>query len=66
MPEKHSVLQMVGEFLRELSILVFVFVPLELWHPNISQQIFTRIIVWTFALAITSLMAGIIIERVRP
>jgi hypothetical protein len=58
---------MLGEFLRELAVLIFVFVPLELWgsaHGN--QGEFARILIWTAILAIVSLAAGIVMERARP
>jgi hypothetical protein len=56
---------MLGEFLRELAVLIFVFVPLELWTQSNHGQ-FVRILIWTAVLAIASLAAGIVIERVRP
>jgi len=57
---------MLGEFLRELAVLVFVFVPLELWKAGQTREDFVLIIVWTVALAIASLASGIVIERKRP
>ena len=57
---------MCGEFLRELAVLIFVFVPLELWRPDMNVQVFTWIVVWTITTAIVSLALGILIERVRP
>jgi hypothetical protein len=65
-PERHPVLQMLAEFLRELAVLVFVFVPLELYRPDINQHEFRLIVVWTIMIAVASLALGIIIERVRP
>jgi hypothetical protein len=32
--EKSSVSEMIGEFLRELAVLIFVFVPLEVWKGS--------------------------------
>ncbi len=65
--EKSSVAEMIGEFLRELAVLIFVFVPLELWgglHGNPRE--FLEILLWTVLIAIVSLTAGITLERVRP
>jgi len=40
--EKASVLEMLGEFLREAAVLVLVFVPLELYKPGASD--FTKVV----------------------
>lgn len=65
--EKCSVLEMIGEFLRELAVLIFVFVPLELWKGNGSdQRQFIWIVVWTVTLALCSLTMGVVLERKRP
>ena len=65
--EKHSVLEMLGEFLREVAVLVLVFVPLETWRgPHGDRLQFVLLLSGTALVAITSLAAGIIIERKRP
>lgn len=65
--EKCSVVEMIGEFLRELAVLIFVFVPLELWRGSQGNPgEFTEIVIWTAMIAIACLATGILFERVRP
>ena len=65
--EKCSVLEMIGEFLRELAVLIFVFVPLEMWRGSKGNPgEYTEILLWTAVIAIVSLTVGILFERVRP
>jgi hypothetical protein len=66
MPEngKASVMEMIGEFLREAAVLVLVFVPLELNRPG--HQIPAR---WYFGIVkfgLFLLLGGIFLERIRP
>ena len=62
--DKRSVLEMIGEFLREAAVLVLVFVPLELYRPAhaISVGWFLRIL----GFSVSILAAGVILERIRP
>jgi hypothetical protein len=65
--DKRSVLEMIAEFLRELAVLIFVFVPLELWRlAQESRHEFDEVLIWTAAIAIVSLGADIVLERMRP
>ena len=65
--EKSSVLEMVAEFLRELAVLVFVFVPLELWKDaQRTRHELIADLIWTAILALASLSFGIALERKRP
>jgi hypothetical protein len=65
--EKSSVSEMVGETLREIGVLIFVFVPLEAYRGDklrlwdLSLWIASTLVVSTLLIA-----AGIIIERKRP
>ena len=65
--EKSSVLEMLGEFLREISVLVLVFVPLEAWRGVQSNpRDLAILMIFTVFVAISSLVAGIALERIRP
>lgn len=65
--ERRTVLEMLGEFLPELAVLIFVFVPLEVWGATQGQyKDFLEILIWTAIIAMFSLAAGIMMERVRP
>jgi hypothetical protein len=65
--EKRTVLEMLGEFLPELAVLIFVFVPLEVWGARQGNyKNFPEILVWTAVVALFSLAAGIVLERRRP
>jgi hypothetical protein len=60
------VLEMLGEFLREVAVLVLVFVPLEVWKgAGATPQQLTVVLILTAVLAIASLIAGISLERIR-
>jgi hypothetical protein len=64
--EKHSVSEMLGEILRKIGVLVFVFVPLEAYRGT-SLPIW-EIALWIIATLIVATLliaAGIIIERKR-
>jgi hypothetical protein len=61
---KASVVEMIGEFLREAAVLVLVFVPLELNKPE--HQMPVR---WYFGIvgfSLFLLLGGIFLERIRP
>jgi hypothetical protein len=65
--EKSSVLEMLGEFLREIAVLVLVFVPLEVWKgAQGNASTLAIVLILTAVVSILSLVAGIIIERIRP
>lgn len=61
--EKKTVAEMLGEFLREVGVLVAVFIPLDMLFTG---RALPR---WQFALGmitfLVSLVCGIILERVR-
>jgi hypothetical protein len=58
---------MLGEFLREVAVLVLVFVPLEVWKGSQSNlREFTIVVICTVGISIASLIAGITLERKRP
>lgn len=61
---KASVLEMIGEFLREAAVLVLVFVPLELNKPG--HQIAARWYVGIVSFSLFLLLGGIFLERIRP
>lgn len=55
--------EMLGEFFRELAVLVVLFVPLELWKPRMSVDY--NAVVWHVGEATVSLMvAGMILKYV--
>ena len=61
--ERHSIAEMIGEFMREAAVLVFVFIPLDL---VIEQRELT--IWWILAIVVLPaffLATGIVIERKR-
>jgi hypothetical protein len=60
--DKNSVMEMVGEFLREIAVLVLVFVPLELFKGNMSLGWYLGVL----AFSATLLASGICMERIRP
>lgn len=62
--EKASVLEMLGEFLREAAVLVLVFVPLELYKPG--HQISLKWYLCIIGLSVTLLLSGVFLERIRP
>jgi hypothetical protein len=62
--EKVSVLEMIGEFLREAAVLVLVFVPLELNKPGHQMPIRWYFSIVGFSLCL--LVSGIFLERIRP
>lgn len=65
--DKSSVSEMIGETLREVGVLVLVFVPLEAYKG--SQLETWQLVVWvlaTLAGATVLIALGIIIERRRP
>lgn len=64
--EKHSVSEMLGETLREVGVLVFLFVPLGAYR-GMSLPVW-EITLWmaaTLMVATLLIAAGIIIERKR-
>ena len=61
---KASVLEMIGEFLREAAVLVLVFVPLELNKPG--HQMPARWYVGIVGFSLFLLIGGIFLERIRP
>ena len=65
--EKSSVSEMIGESLREIGILVLVFVPLEGYKSNPSSP--WELIYWISGTLLCStilIAVGIAIERRRP
>jgi uncharacterized RDD family membrane protein YckC len=57
---------MIGEFLRELAVLIFVFVPLEVWKGSEGNfRYFAAVLAGTAVIAIASLTLGITLERRR-
>ncbi|MFT4111695.1 hypothetical protein [Silvibacterium sp.] len=65
--EKSSVSEMIGEFVREIAVLVIVFVPLEAYKDRawpVWELI--AIMVTTVLIGIGILALGIAIERRRP
>jgi len=60
--EKKDTLEMLGEFLREIAVLVLVFVPLDFFAHNLTGTRF----IYTFAVSSMLLALGIAIERMRP
>ena len=65
--EKCSVSEMIGEFLRELAVLVLVFAPLESYkgtHLKLWQL--SGIIAITAVIALAVFGLGVVMERRRP
>jgi hypothetical protein len=61
--EKRSVPEMLGEFLRETSVLVLVFVPLELYTQHAASLLKTICVV--FLTSTILLVLGMWLERSR-
>jgi hypothetical protein len=58
---------MLGEFLREIAVLVLVFVPLEVWKGlDSNPRQLAIVLTATAVISIASLTGGIILERKRP
>jgi len=65
--EKCSVSEMIGEFLRELAVLVLVFVPLESYRgTHLRPWQLSGAIAITVVIALAIFSAGVAIERRRP
>jgi hypothetical protein len=64
--EKSSVAEMLGEFFRELAILILVFVPLQSFRSANSQvRVLLEMIGATLLVSSGFLLLGIAIERGR-
>jgi hypothetical protein len=58
---------MLGEFLREVAVLVLVFVPLEVWKGyDLDPQRLLVVLIATLVISIGCLVGGITLERRRP
>jgi hypothetical protein len=65
--EKSSISEMIGETLREVGVLIFVFVPLEGYRG--TNQDSWQLAAWigaTLIIATLLITIGIVIERRRP
>ena len=60
---RKSVMEMVGEFLREAAVLVLVFVPLDL---AVREQFSGAGLAGAVVISAGLLIGGIILERKRP
>ncbi len=60
--EKKVTLEMLGEFLREVAVLVLVFVPLDFFAHNLTAIRF----IYAFVVSTILLVVGIAVERMRP
>jgi hypothetical protein len=59
--ERKGTLQMLGEFLREVAVLVLVFVPIDLFSHNLTWMRF----IYTLVGSCVILVFGVAIERLR-
>lgn len=65
--EKCSVSEMIGEFIREVAVLVLVFVPLEAYRGvHWKWWVLALAVAGTIIVALLILAIGISIERQRP
>lgn len=67
MPEKRSVSELIGETLREVGILVLVFVPLEGYKGTSWPRV--ELVLWvagTLVIATIFIAIGILLERSGP
>lgn len=60
--ERKGTLEMLGEFLREVAVLVLVFVPLGFFVHNLTWMRF----IYTLVGSCVFLAFGVAIERIRP
>ena len=64
-PRAKSVLEMLGDYLREASVLIIIFVPVEILLPDylIGKAIDPRVLRGTIWLSLSALVAGILLEK---
>ena len=66
MEKRKTIAQMIGEFLRELAVLVAVFDLIEtLIHAKSLSEISVCRVLWFFVVTALALFFGVLIERVR-
>jgi hypothetical protein len=64
-PRAKTVLEMLGEYLREASVLIMIFVPVEILLPDYlsGKHIDPRVLHGTIYLSLGALAAGILLEK---
>jgi len=64
---RKSVPEMLGEYLREASVLIIIFVPVEILLPQLmlGQSVNKAVLRWTIGLSVCTLVAGILLEKWR-
>jgi len=65
MPERKSIIEMLGEYLREAAVLAGVFIPLDGVLGQKANLTWGYFLV-TFAISVGLLLAGIVAEKIRP
>lgn len=61
--ERHGIVEMIGEFLREAAVLVAVFIPLEVLVKGVGFTLPGALV--TVVLSVGLLAIGVTLERVR-
>ena len=64
MPEKKAVSEMIGELLREMGVLLAVFVPLEALFSG--RSVATTIVIVGMVVSAVFLILGLAVEMLRP
>jgi len=64
LPEKKAVSEMIGELLREMGVLLAVFVPLEVLFSG--RSVATTIVIVGMVVSAVFLILGLAVERLRP